>query len=123
MRACALLLLAAILPGACTSPRRAGPDDWPRTVVVLCPPERQADADAIARTFAAAGDYRTAVTVTPIRRGRSSASVYGLRRNPDRVTEVGEVLKTLGEEIEILPFQQEAGGGNTVVLWLATKAP
>lgn len=118
-RAAAVLLL--LTAAACGSRPLPGEDGPPRAVVLSL-----ADQDALSATVARALNghgYEVIRRSTTIRRERSSASVYGVRANPDRPGEVERILREeAGVTIEVLPFQQHATGGNAVVVWLGADA-
>jgi hypothetical protein len=113
----AVALLLAGAASACRGRPLPGEEGAPRAVVLACT-ARDVDAETLARSLADRG-YDVVRKSTPIERRRSSAAVYDVRRRPERVTEIADLLREAGlADVEVLPFQQHATGGNAVVVWL-----
>ena len=111
-----LVLLVPALAACGTRPYR-GEEGAPKAVV-LCPPELRDAGQAVARGLQKS-DYDVVLKVTAIPRERSALAVYGIHDNPDRLGAMKRFADDLGADVEFLPFQQHATGGNTVVIWLA----
>jgi hypothetical protein len=116
------IVLVAVLPllAACGTRPLRGEAGAPRAVV-LSTAAADAESDRIARALNDHG-FDVVRKSTTIVRERSSAAVYAVRDNPDRVDDVTKILHDeLGLPIDVLPFQQHATGGNAVVVWLGTE--
>jgi len=113
---CALLLLAA-----CGSRPRRGEEAAPKAVV-LSTTDRAQDSETVARVLHENG-YEVLRKSTTIERARSTAAVYAVLENPERVDEIARLLADAGVAAEVLPFPSHATGGNMVVVWLGHDAP
>jgi len=113
---CALLLLA----GCWSRPRRG--EEAAAKAVVFSTTDRAHDSEALARVLHDAG-YDVLRKSTTIERARSSAAVYAVIEDPERVERVTQLLADAGVTAEVLPFASHATGGNMVVVWLGQDAP
>lgn len=110
-----LVILAAL--AACGGRPLRGEEGAPKAVV-LSTAGQDAVSQRIARALNDEG-YDVVRKSTPIVRPRSTMSVYDARKQPERIVELTRLMRQeLGVEIEVLPFQQHATGGNAVVIWL-----
>lgn len=124
IRALAVLALVP-LAAACNTARPPRGEEGAPKAVVLCGEGAKERAETIARALNSSLDYDVLLKVTTIRRAKSSVAIYGLRDRPERLDELTELLHDLAigagtgpGEIELLPFQQHATGGNALVFWL-----
>jgi hypothetical protein len=115
------LALLLLLAAGCGSRPRRGEEAAPRAVV-LSTVERDRDSEAVARALHEDG-YDVLRKSTTIVRERSSAAVYAVLEDPERVERVAELLAEAGVQAEVLPFPAHATGGNMVVVWLGRDAP
>lgn len=118
VKRCIPLLALALALGACRTTRPIRGEEGPLRAVVFCPPELREAGEAIARALEKR-DFTATCKVTPLPRDRSAFAVYGLHDHPDRLDEMKRFADDLGGDVEFLPFQQHATGGNAVVVWLA----
>jgi len=106
-------------------------DEWGRPVrgeegapkaVILCAADQDQISDEIARALNAKG-YDVLRKSTPLQRSHSSMAIYDMRSHPERLDDLTRtVTKDLALQLEVLPFQQHATGGNAVVIWLGPDA-
>jgi hypothetical protein len=116
----AALVTLLVLAGCMSRPRR-GEEAAPKAIV-LSTVERAHDSEVVARALHEEG-FDVLRKSTTIERARSSAAVYAVLENPDRVDKITRLLADAGVAAEVLPFPAHATGGNMVVVWLGKDAP
>jgi len=112
---CALLLAAG-----CGSRPHRGEEAAPKAVV-LSTAARSGESENLARALHEDG-FDVMRKSTTIARPRSSAAVYAVLDDPERVERVTRILADAGVAAEVLPFPGHAAGGNIVVVWLGEDA-
>jgi hypothetical protein len=105
----------------CGSRPHRGEEAAPRAVV-LSTAARSGESENLARALHEDG-FDVLRKSTTIVRPRSSAAVYAVLDDPERVERVTRILADAGVAAEVLPFPAHAAGGNIVVVWLGEDAP
>jgi hypothetical protein len=121
MRFPAAPLIALLALAACSSASR-----WsgtPGTAVVVYETTRAADAESAKSVFTSQGWAASTVAAGVAQRTRSSLAVYGQRHHAGRGMDLGDLLRPVVGDLDVLPFYGDGPGFHDAVLWLADARP